>query len=44
LHGDVFDMADDGFAGDDLAEDDVLAVEVRGRRGRDEELRTICAL
>jgi hypothetical protein len=26
LGGEVFDLADDGFAGEDFAEDDVLAV------------------
>ena len=37
----VLDRADHGLAADDLAEDDVLAVEVRRRVAGDEELRAV---
>lgn len=37
----VLDLADEGLAGDDLAEDDVLAVEVGGGDGGDEELGAV---
>ena len=38
----VLDRADDGLAADDLAEDNVLAVEVRRRVAGDEELGAVC--
>jgi hypothetical protein len=37
----VFDLADEGLAIEDLAEDDVLAVEMRSGDGGDEELRAV---
>ena len=39
----VLDRAHDGLAADDLAEDDVLPVEVRRRIAGDEELRAVRA-
>ena len=41
LGGEVLDLADDGFAVQDLAEDDVFVVQVGGCDGGDEELRAI---
>ena len=43
LGGKVLDFADDGFTVQDFAEDDVLAVEVGGWDGSDEELGAIGA-
>lgn len=38
----ILDLAHDIHAVDDLAKDDVLAVEKRRRHGGDEELTTVC--
>jgi len=39
----VLNRPDHALAADDLAEDDVLLVEMGCGNGRDEELRAICA-
>ncbi|KAI6763794.1 hypothetical protein HG530_007583 [Fusarium avenaceum] len=41
LGGKVLNLADDGFSVQNLSEDDVLAIEVRGRHGGYEELRAV---
>ena len=41
IGADLLDAADDVHAVDDAAEDDVLAVEERRRRARDEELTAV---
>ena len=43
LRGQVLDFADERFAVQDFAEDDVLSVQVRGRDRGDEELRAVGA-
>tara|TARA_R110002003_G_scaffold64_12_gene6066 strand:+ start:22907 stop:23209 length:303 start_codon:yes stop_codon:yes gene_type:complete len=44
LGSDALDSLDDVEALDDLAEDDVLAVEPRGLDGADEELRAVAGV
>ena len=41
LSGEILDLADDGFAGENFAEDDVLPIEVRGWDRGDKELGAI---
>jgi len=46
LGGQILDFADDGFTGEDFAEDDMFAVKVGGGDGGNEKLGAVgaCAM